>query len=167
MKRSKRVVPGFLLIALGALILLANLRLLPGELFLITLGLGFLAAYFLGKRNLGFLIPGAVLTAIGLFAGLEARMSARADLGPVFLIFLGAAFITVYLVHTSRLEAAARGARRWPLIPGGILMTLGIISTVAVNLGREEDLATILDYWPAVLILLGVIIILRGRNRNE
>lgn len=127
MKRINfNVLAGALLVALGVLMLLENLQIIPratslfwGALFVV--GGGFLLYYM--ARNMRarwwMVIPGLTLLGLGLENFLPAAWGNLG--GALFLGSLGLSFFIIYL--TDR-------ARWWGLIPGGVLVTLAVIAGV-------------------------------------
>jgi hypothetical protein len=74
------------------------------------------------------------------------------------LLGLGGGFLLIYVV--SALRGRAPGDW-WPLIPGGILTVIGLM--LAAN--ATGALAVIGRWWPAVLVIAGLFIILRRPAR--
>lgn len=132
MKKSKTrvllpVIGGILLIAAGVIFLLDNLgmimldwEMLIGPMFGIG-GLVFLIVFILDRDEWWALIPGFVLIAIGIIAFMGDNMETDAGRwsGAVFLGLLGLAFMLIYVTHRDNW---------WPIIPGGALMTLAVVS---------------------------------------
>ncbi len=166
MTRQARV--GVLMMVVGAAFLLTMLDYIPGSLFLPILGAGFLATYFfVGAResygNVGFLIPGLVLTAIGAFALIGEAVTATPGL---FFVFLAVAFLGVALLHTRSFREADHGERNWPLYPAGGLALFGILLSAGDYLELNLQLLGVLNYaWVAVLIGMGFWLVVRpGRG---
>jgi len=80
--------------------------------------------------------------------------------GPVggFVVALGTGFVSIWLLG---LLFCVPESHWWPLIPGGILTAVG----VAGLLGPEAQ--QYLNYWPIVLVVIGVLIVLQGLRRRE
>jgi hypothetical protein len=166
--RRGGVTVGVVLVVLGLVFFIGQFVDLEGPLFLVGLGLVFLAVYSLGRRLLGFVIAGWVLLAIGVFAGLdEANVLPGTVEGPVFLVLLGAAFLLVYLAHTRAL--ASWGARNWPLIAGLVLWAIGALILLIENavLLPPEARNVILRWWPLVLIAAGLWLLARRLQESR
>jgi len=128
MKRlSGRAWWGILLIVLGALFLLQELQIVGNAfqyLWMVVMfaaGAGFLWVFVTNDKQWWAVIPGLGLLALA-FASLESALNLlpAADWGgPVFLGGLGAAFWLVY---------ARQQEHWWALIPGGVLVTLGVVA---------------------------------------
>lgn len=155
-----RLVGGALMIGIGLYLLVAQfvqsewmgLLIMPG------LGLAFVLGGLFG-RNAGLLVPGGILSGLGLGAYLVAGPFVAAGemtQGGLFLLAfaLGWALIVVlsWLIGQRML---------WPLIPGGILATIG-----ALLLGGStgvQVLEWIGRLWPVALVLGGLAILFRRR----
>lgn len=143
---ANRIV-GLLLIGLGAGLLLVTLTEAGAEVLLALVGLGFLVAYG-ATRTYGFLIPGAIVT--GLAGGILATQQGAPDASVV--LGLGSGFLVIALVD--RLLGSVGPGWWWPVIPGGILVTIGVAAVTGI-----EDLPAYLV--PVVLIVIGVALLLR------
>jgi len=143
---------GTLLVVIGVALLLINVTGVGGVAVVLLGGLAFLATY-LATRSYGFLVPGGILTGFG--AALVAQ-----DLGlvaDVALIGLGAGFLLIPAVQVVS-SAPRDGGWWWPLIPGGILVALGVIEHL------QGDAAGLI--LPAVLIILGLAFLLSATRRE-
>jgi len=153
---SRNLTPGLLLIAVGAIILMANLGFfsLVGfwPLIIILAGIFFLIQWIGDRENHGLLMPATVLTIVGLlFLYCEQygwwNMS---YLWPVFLLAPGFGFILMYL-----LGEQDRGL----LVPGTILLVLGVFF-LSINRWAGR-------WWPAILIVLGAVLLIRPPRKIE
>jgi hypothetical protein len=123
LSRNNTVI-GILLIVLG--LILFGGQLLPGvfgSVTLLVIGIAFVAAYFY-TRAYGLLIPGGILVGLGV----GDLLGALSGLVPLLHVDLGAAglgfgFILIYLI-----DRTVRGQTHWwPLVPGGILLVVGLL----------------------------------------
>ena len=148
-------VGGLILIGLGVLFLLQQYapEWVGGWLFLVGLGVIFLVAYLLNKQY-GFLIPGCILTGLGIGVALigDANTDSPQE-GGVVVIALGLSFLAIWLVDM--IVARGRPGHWWPLIPGGLLTVVGL-TLVTDNQALWEKIG---QWWPLIFILLGVWII--------
>ena len=108
---TRNLAPGVILIALGALFFLAQLTDLGGEAVVAVIGGAFLVAYAF-TRQYGFLVPGGIMTGLGL--GILSQSQATPDAGGVVVIGLGAGFLSIYLID---LLVRRTSALWWPIIP--------------------------------------------------
>ena len=146
---DRRVVPGLVLIALGVLFLLFQQVGVGGEAVVAVIGLVLLAGYAY-TRNYGFLIPGGIMTGLGIGIILAARSPGG---GSAVLLGLGLGFLSIYVIARWRHMPAGW----WPLIPGGVITVIGLL----VAAGESGLLAAAGRWWPVVLILVGVYLLLR------
>ena len=164
MERRGGLVGGLVLIVIGALLLVAQFtEALGGWVFLVGLGLIFLAAYA-ANRQYGFLIPGCLLVGIGIPVGLIEKVEPFASndaYGGLVPLGLGLGFIAIWLIDL--VGNPGRQAGWWPLIPGVIVSLAGIAAVAQ----QEEWLQTIGQWWPVLLILLGLWIIFARYIRRQ
>jgi len=147
-----RSLAGALLVAIGVALLIINLTGVGRVAVVLLGGLAFLATH-LATRSYGFLVPGGILTGFG--AALVAE-----DLGivtDVGVIGLGVGFLLIPLVQVVT-GAEREGGWWWPVVPGGILVTLGAVEFV------QGDAAGLI--LPGVLIVLGLSFLLNAALRG-
>jgi len=159
MKRNDQWIAGAVLIAIGAALLLGQLVGDTGQF--ITLGIGlFLLVLFAVTRHPGALIGGGIVTGIGV--GVLVAANTEGDVAGAAVLFgLGFGFIGVWLIGTL---LRIKEISFWPLIPGAILVVVGI-----VVLAGSEAAKTFQLLWPVLLIGLGVVVLiaaLRGRGKS-
>jgi hypothetical protein len=151
------VIPGFVLLSIGALIALE--RLFPamsggwgGALVMGGIGLAFWVVYFLKREHWWAIIPGGVMLTIALVTGLSSALEGI-DTGGVFFLGLGLTFGLLAFAPSPE------GRMRWALIPAAVLLVMGLVIMAAA--------VEILNYlWPVALILVGVYLIFRvARSR--
>lgn len=140
-------IPGFTLLALGALIGLTAL--VPGfgttwggGLFLGGIGLGFWAVYLTDRAHWWAMIPGGVLFTLAVVAGLSDTMPGL-ETGGIFFLGLALTFGLVYLLPTTE------GRMGWAIYPAAVLLVMALLIMTAM----EQVLAFL---WPAALILAGL-----------
>ena len=140
-----RLIPGLILILLGiAFLLMQYFEFGPG-LFLTLLGLIFLIPYAL-TRSYGLLIPGCILSGIGvglMFDRLPLNTAVTVPIG------LGLGFIAIFAVQL----VVARESHWWPLIPGGLLVLVGIAD------GIPQSQTLVEKGWPLILVFIGLLIL--------
>jgi hypothetical protein len=140
-----RLIPGLVLIVLGIAFLLAQYFEFGPALFLILLGLVFLVPYAL-TRSYGLLIPGCILAGVGLGLVFD-----RPPLGTAIAVplGLGLGFIAIFVLQL----IVARQSHWWPLIPGGLLVLVGIAE------GIPQAQVLFEKGWPLILVLAGLLIL--------
>ena len=156
-------------IAFGVILVLAGVVSLAGRYLELSpefggwvvaiIGAALLAA-FLYSHEYGFLIPGGILTGLGLGLAASQMLSLHDQSeGGVIVLGLGLGFLSIYAIGAlARLSVN----HWWPFIPGGILFVVG--SALLVG-GQAVDL---LDYWGIAAIVLGLLVFLgalRGQRR--
>jgi hypothetical protein len=159
--RRNTMVGGALLVAIGLLVLLVqNVQAETlGLLFLPALGGLFLIAGIIG-RQVGFIIPGGILTGIGL--GVIFTQNAQIAVtetaqGGVF--FIGFALGWLLITVLSKLFTSE--TQWWALIPGAIMALIGgglMLGGAALNVLEFAG-----RWWPLILVALGLVIIVRRK----
>ncbi len=155
---------GVVLLGLGLWLLASNIfKWNLGAAFPLALGLLFLVWGSLARR-LGYVIPGGILTGIGVgglllngpFSGLEYPAS-----DGLFLVSFAGGWALITLTSALFIRRAAW----WPLIPGGVMAFIG-----GALLSGEAGLA-MLEYfgqgWPIVLIAVGLYLLLWRKGLQE
>ncbi|MFP4635419.1 MAG: hypothetical protein ACLFRD_06130 [Nitriliruptoraceae bacterium] len=143
---------GLILIAIGTALLLILTTDVGGEVIVGLLGIGFLIAYAF-TRSYGYLVPGSILT------GLGAGLVVAAQDGPdeAVVLGLGLGFLAIAVVNRGLGEAKA--GWWWPLIPGGVLVIVGVSTLMGtLDLGRFVV--------PIALIVVGALLLLRGGGHD-
>lgn len=162
---------GIGLIVFGALLLFKNFFSFDFDVTLFVLGGIFLAAYFSvqknGNRNIGLLIPGAILVFLGfneLVESLGLLPRALRSMAP--LVFISMAFLAIYLISS----AAGPKTAHWSLVVSGILLAVAGVTFLAEQRLVSYELLTRYGM-PGALILIGLVILLRalghGRKKSE
>lgn len=142
--------PGLILIVLGVIFLAGQQLDVGGEGAVAAVGLACLVAYVL-TRHYGLLVPGGIMTGLGLGIIYETRIGGE---GAPVLLGLGLGFLTIYVIDTEGRRAAWGW---WPLIPGGVLTLIGLLQAG----GQTGWLGVVGRWWPVVLIVAGAYLLLR------
>ncbi len=146
---------GTFLILIGLLILLVQFEYFDWAelwpLFLIAIGLLFLIGFFINRENYGLLMPAMILMIIGtLFLYMErTTWYNMRGLWPTFIMAPGVGFFFMYFFGPVKNQL-------W--IPGTILVTIA-----ALFFAGEW---TVIRYWPVILILLGLYLILGKKSSS-
>jgi hypothetical protein len=118
------------------------------------LGLALLAVFVL-RREYAFLVPGSILTGVGIGVALEPAV--ESDQGGVMMLALAGGFLGIWVIGSLyRLSAN----HWWPLIPGGILTLVGLVQF------SRSDSGGALPLWPVVLLVVGSLVIARTLTRR-
>lgn len=164
--KDRRVLGGIMLILAGVVMMLSMFNIISGLNFLMLVGAGFLVAYILGGRLLGLLIPGCIVSSIGVFTYVTDNGIISRNSGEFFLLFLACAFFAVLLIHTMWIKTEDFGAKYWPIFPGGGL-------TIAWVLAASRQYYIIQEIikfaWPIALIIAGLVVLFKrkGNRRKE
>lgn len=147
------LIPGFVLLDIGVIILLDNYapRLseqLAGVIVLGGIGLAFLLVYLVNRENWWAIIPAGVMATLAVVAGLSQVLTGF-ETGGILFLGLGLTFALVAVLPTPD------GQMRWAFIPAGILLLIGLLITAAMT-----SLVGIL--WPFALILFGLFFVWRA-----
>ncbi len=152
----RQMFAGALLILLGIVFLIQQIFGWRGDfLILLAIGGAFIAGYFF-TRNYGLLIPGCILTGLAIGDIGEKTLTGFDDFG---VLGLGIGFLLIYLID---LVYRKRNIW-WPLLPGGVLVLIGLASAS----GQMAELVNLL--WPILLILVGVLVLfgILGRRGKQ
>jgi hypothetical protein len=148
--QERNFAPGLVLIGIGVLFLFVQLTDIGGEAVVAIIGGGLLVGYAVTRRY-GLLVPGGILSGLGL--GIIWQERVLQDAGGAVLVGLGVGFLAVYLI-----DAFARRGRAlwWPVIPGGITLTIGLM----LEAGPGGTLVAVAPLWPIVVIAIGAALVL-------
>lgn len=155
------LLPGIILVSVGAAFLLAELNIIKSEMiwpmFILAPGLGFLIMYFYNENrraNAGLLIPGMITSLIGaFFFYLNATDWKNMEfLWPVFPMIVGVSFLAFYF------GGGRQKKDQGILIPAGILLGVGILFVIFARFSYK--------FWPVILIVLGLIMLVNTRKRE-
>jgi hypothetical protein len=130
---------------------------LMGSFVLLVAGVLFLVAGCMGRR-IGFLIPGGIMSGLGLGVALitgPLAASSGETTGAVMLL----SFALGWVLITPLSAVFADKLIWWPLIPAGVLGLVG-----AALLAGENGIRLLQALgwsWPLILIALGVYLIIR------
>ena len=161
--RTSRLRAGVVLLFIGIILLVGQLTQQP---LWAMLGLGVLCvvAYF-ATREYGFLVPGGILTGLGVGLLLQVRGGETGNPG-LFLVPFGLGFVGIWVFDV----LFTRASNWWPLIPGAILIAVGFaLWRGGVALDVLEAAGT---WWPVILIVIGGWVLIqlwteRGREPAE
>ena len=151
--RRSQIAAGAALVVIGMVSLALQYFEGPGRAVVLFLAGGsFIATYFYSDIY-GLLIPGGILSGLGI--GMLGTWWGASMKDPN-AVGLGIGFVAIYVI-----ERAYRGrAHFWPLIPGVILVGSGF----GAHFG---DVGHILWRWaPAILVLLGIALVVRAIGRG-
>lgn len=156
---SRDWIAGVVLVIVGLFYLSDHF--VPGLERFIPLFVGLaLVGVFLLIRTRGALVPGGVLCGVGVGTIIATQPDSPYG-GGAFLISVGGGFLVVSLLATMY---QLREARIWPLVPGIVLVTLGVV-ILAANQGRAV-LDVAVNWWPVLLVAIGAWVLV-GAQRER
>ncbi|NBG86926.1 hypothetical protein [Isachenkonia alkalipeptolytica] len=163
---------GLLLIIIGGIFSLSNLGYYPGEFTLMIVGILLVVTYYRSgdsvyRRKQGLLITGAIVTMVGLFAVIEQNLPVGNRDGYLFFVFLGIAFLAVFLIHTRHLKTLPLGKRRWPLYPAAALGGFALFVFVVEFMDQDLIEPVLNNAFPVGLIVVGVILIVKAFRKGK
>ena len=153
---------GFFLIITGILLFISRLfhiqlfnmdRLWP--IFVLIPGLCFNLAYFSTRKGPGVLVPGGILTTIGLLFFFETMTNWHFSeyTWPIYPLAVAVGLFQLYIFG---------GRKSGLLIPIGILTLVSTMSFATMIFGNINNSLVV----PAVLVLIGIFLIFGKGNKN-
>jgi hypothetical protein len=152
-----RVIPGFALLSVGAIIFLSTrgvAGLWLGVVLFIGLALAFAVVYFTDRRERWWaLIPFGAMVVMVATVLLNTRDLGEELLGAVLFGGMGLVFFLIYALSPDRAQF------RWALIPTSVLLIMGLVSLAADMRQSNPASAQWVRLWPILLIGLGVVLL--------
>jgi len=149
-QRQQMVAGGSLIVLGGLFYVLQAFDRVGYSVFFLLIGGAFLAAYFYAKE-FGYLVPACVLLGLGLG---QIGRGTILDFGNETLLGLGAGFVAIFVIAL----VYERRSPWWALIPGGVLIVLGLPAS-------ETIIRWLFEHWPVALMLIGLGILLSALFR--
>jgi hypothetical protein len=162
--RQRKLLLAVFLIGVGVMLLLSQWLQLSwlSLLILPLIGIGFLA-WGIFAREVGLMIPGGILLGIGGAIFVQSQLLPQASgLPTVALIMFGMA---AGLAIVALLSPLAGKLALWPVFPALIFALFGMLF-----LGGEQGLQVLItlgQFWPVILIIAGVAILVRLVRRDQ
>ncbi len=157
------IIFGGIFTAIGLMSVLGDVRFfridMTFEAVLIVLGIIFTFIYHM-KHIQGFIFPGMILPALGIYFILLRAFSDRLAGSSIFLL-LGFAFYAIYFI-------AYMDRSGWPLMIASILLLMGILSyAFSLQVLTWNMVQLKWDYiWPLLLIAAGILVLLNRLKRR-
>ncbi len=124
----------------------------PG-LMLFLIGVVFLVLYFVNWiREPLTLVTGWLLAGFGLsFWAMSLPVLAALSL-PLILLGLGTAFVGIYVTSTLT-DVEEIQSRYWPLVPGALLLAMGVLLVLEGAIGRERLWSVMVPVIPSAVAI--------------
>lgn len=139
-QQQSRLIWGALLIVGGTFLLLQTMGLISGSwlggligfLIFAMAGMGFTLLFLRNNEQWWPLIPGCLFLSLALLVALNSLSPRLATFwgGFIFLGGLSLAFWLIYIIYREQW---------WAIIPGGVLLTLGIVSSIDQSAGSLDS----------------------------
>lgn len=150
------IIGGLVLVMIGVGLLVVQFTSLDEGVIVGFLGVAFLIAA-VATRTYGLAIPGCILSGLGIGLLLENLVEQQVlVLAEPVPIGLGLGFIGIWVFDQFFTRTVPAQGRWWPLIPGGILLMVGLVN----NLPNFEAYTPYL--LAGVLIVVGGVLIVRA-----
>ena len=150
----QKFIAGIVLVLIGlGFYLVQQLEAVGTEVVMLIIGAAFLVAYFYQKAY-GLLIPACILLGLGVGTLLHEQGFWWANEGAQ--LGLGVGFLSIYVI--ARLYQ--RETSWWPLIPGIILVVIGIPKTAMV-------IRFLREHWALILVAIGLLVLIGAFRRSE
>lgn len=147
-------VGGIILIALGLFFFGLQFGLFGAEIIIALIGVCFLVPYFAGgRRNLGLLIPGSLMTCFGIGVMFAARNIWPTADAMVIMLGFAAGFAGIHVLAPER--------PWWPLIPAGFFAVIAALAGISAFPWLRSARDVILGL---VLVAVGLLLISRSRR---
>ena len=150
------LVAGLVIAGIGLFFLAGQLEPDIDKFVPMFIGLALLAV-FVVTQEYGFLVPGSILTGVGIGIVLDSAASGEAESG-VMMLALAGGFLGIWVIGSIyRLSQN----HWWPLIPGGILTLTGLVQMT------RTDVTSALRLWPIILIIAGAFLLAKAITRRD
>ncbi len=155
-RKGGGLVAGLILVMLGIGLLVIQFTNFDEFIIVLFLGIAFLIGA-VATRTYGLAIPGCILAGLGIGLLLERLVEqGQLQLQEPVPLGLGLGFIAIWVFDQFFTRTVPSQGRWWPLIPGGILLAVGVLN----NLGGFDLYGPYL--FAAALIIVGIVVVLRA-----
>ncbi len=153
------IIPAFTLLTVGLIIFLTTQTDLVGEvlgaILFFGIALAFAVIFLLDRHRWWAVIPCGVLLVVGATTVLSTLGVSPGLLSATLFIGMGVVFLFVYLLGPLKREVW------WALLPATALIAFGLFTFVFSKATSNWQM-NLVAWWPALLVLLGVFLLVRG-----
>lgn len=153
------IIPAFTLLTVGLIIFLTTQTDLVGEvlgaILFFGIALAFAVIFLLDRHRWWAVIPCGVLLVVGATTVLSTLNVSPGLLSATLFIGMGVVFLFVYLLGPLKREVW------WALLPATALIAFGLFTFVFSKATSAWQM-NLVAWWPALLVLLGVFLLVRG-----
>lgn len=153
------IIPAFTLLTVGLIIFLTTQTDLVGEvlgaILFFGIALAFAVIFLLDRHRWWAVIPCGVLLVVGATTVLSTLNVSPGLLSAMLFIGMGVVFLFVYLLGPLKREVW------WALLPATALIAFGLFTFVFSKATSAWQM-NLVAWWPALLVLLGVFLLVRG-----
>ena len=151
-----RLIPAWTLLALAAMVASSTIDAIGATAIAAMLFLGLAIAFaniYLLKRSERWwaIIPGGFMAVIGIVIWLSNSIAKAETLATILFVGMGSVFFLLYAIGDKR-------RHWWALVPGSVLVIFGLFILTLDSVQTGERGATLLRWWPLLLIGFGVLI---------
>ena len=154
------IIPAFTLLTVGVIIFLttqtaAVVGEVLGSILFFGIALAFAVIFLLDRNRWWAIIPMGVLLLVSATTALSTFQVSSGVISATLFIGMGFVFLLVYLLGPHKREVW------WALVPATALVAFGLFTFVFSKATGDLQL-TVVSWWPALLVLLGVFLLVRG-----
>lgn len=154
------IIPAFTLLTVGVIIFLttqtaAVVGEVLGSILFFGIALAFAVIFLLDRNRWWAIIPMGVLLLVSATTALSTFQVSPGVISATLFIGMGFVFLLVYLLGPHKREVW------WALVPATALVAFGLFTFVFSKATGDLQL-TVVSWWPALLVLLGVFLLVRG-----
>ena len=153
------IIPAFTLLTVGVIIFLTTQTAavageVLGSILFFGIALAFAVIFLLDRNRWWAIIPMGVLLLVSATTALSTFQVSPGVISATLFIGMGFVFLLVYLLGPHKREVW------WALVPATALVAFGLFTFVFSK--ATGDLLEVVSWWPALLVLLGVFLLVRG-----
>lgn len=154
------IIPAFTLLTVGVIIFLTTQTAavageVLGSILFFGIALAFAVIFLLDRNRWWAIIPMGVLLLVSATTALSTFQVSPGVISATLFIGMGFVFLLVYLLGPHKREVW------WALVPATALVAFGLFTFVFSKATGDLQL-TVVSWWPALLVLLGVFLLVRG-----